>query len=226
MNMTVIRIVVLLFIAGLVGFNCESPGENHDPTITALDLPDSVEVGTDATFSCTASDPDGDVLSYNWTSSRGTLLSTTTKTVGWTAPGTSGTSIITVVVQDSSGASDTSSGTVAVTPLVQTIIDWDGPVDAYSVQVWHKSIPAGYTVSGSFTANGQLITFLVLDSANYTRWGFPDSAYVGLFEADSSLGANFQATIPQLGIYHFVLDNLHGKSAVSAVHLTVQSSSP
>jgi hypothetical protein len=67
MNTPVIRIIVLVCIVGLVGLSCKTPAVNNAPTITALDLPSSVEAGNDATFSCTASDPDGDVLTYNWT---------------------------------------------------------------------------------------------------------------------------------------------------------------
>jgi hypothetical protein len=62
MNTPVIRIIVLVCIAGLVGLSCKTPAANQAPTITALGLPSSVTVGDDATFSCTASDPDGDVL--------------------------------------------------------------------------------------------------------------------------------------------------------------------
>jgi hypothetical protein len=50
--------------------------------------------------------------------------------VGWTAPESSGAATVTVVVQDSSGASDTTSGTVTVDPIVTTIIEWDSTVAA------------------------------------------------------------------------------------------------
>jgi hypothetical protein len=226
MNTSVIRIVVLLCIAGLIGLGCKTtPGENHAPTITALNLPDSVPAGTDASFSCTASDQDDDPLSYNWTCSSGTLLSTTAKTVGWTAPDQSGSALLTVVVRDSSGASDTSSGTVAVAPLITTIIDWSGAVDAASFQVWHQTVPTGYTLSGSFSAGVQTITFLVLDSIGYQNWGF-HQPYTGLVKVDSSLGTSFSAVVHQTGMYHFILDNQDNTFADTAVHLTVQTTSP
>jgi hypothetical protein len=226
MNTPVIRIAVLLCIVGLVSLNCDqTPAANNAPTITALTLPDSVEAGTDASFSCTASDPDGEPLSYTWTSSLGTLLSTTARTVSWTAPDQSGASLITVVVRDSSGASDTTSGTVTINPIVTTIIDWSGAIEATSFQVWHQAVPAGYTLSGSFSAGTQLIRFLVLDSLDYQKWGF-HLPYVGLVKVDSSMGDSFSAVVPQTGLYHFVLDNQDGGSAVTAAHLTVQSTSP
>ena len=226
MNRTVIRTVVLIFIAGLVAMNCESPAANSAPTITALNLPDTVQAGNDATFSCTASDPDGDPLSYSWTTTAGALLSTNARTVGWTAPDHSGSALVTVVVQDSAGAADTSSGMVAVSPVVTNIIDWTGRVEARDFQVWHNYLPGGYTLSGSFSAGGQFITFLVLDSANYAKWGFPDSAYVGLVKVDSSSGTTFSAAVPKTGLYHFVLDNQDSDSAVTAAHLTAQTTSP
>jgi hypothetical protein len=226
MNTSVIRIVVLLFIAGLVGLGCKTtPGENHAPTITALNLPDSVDGGTDQTFSCTASDQDGDPLSYSWTCTSGLLLSTTARTVAWSAPERSGSAIVTVVVRDSSGASDTSSGTVAVKPMVTTVIDWTGVVAGLTFQAWHLNVPAGYTVSGSFSAGAQTITFLVLDSLNYTKWDFR-TPYEGLVKVDSSMGSSFSAVIPKTGLYHFVLDNRDNDSAVSTAHVAVQSTSP
>jgi hypothetical protein len=227
MNTSVIRVIVLLSIAGLVGLSCqETPAENHAPTITALELPASVNAGTDATFSCAASDPDGDALSYNWTCSSGSLQSTTGSAVNWTSPETSGTATIAVVVRDGSGASDSSSGTVTVDPVVATLIDWDGVVQAYGVQPWHINVPAGYTLSGSFSADGQDITFLVLDQANYQKWGFPDSTYDGLVVVDSSAGSSFSAVVPATGLYHFILDNQYNATADTAVHLFVQSTSP
>jgi hypothetical protein len=225
MNRTVIRIVVMIFIAGLAAMNCESPAVNTPPTISALTLPDTVEAGSDGTFSCTATDPDGDPLSYSWTATAGVLLSTSGKTVGWTAPDHSGSALVTVVVKDSAGAADTSSGMVTVSPFVTTIIDWDSAVDARTFRVWHNNIPGGYTLSGSFSAGGQYITFLVLDAANYTKWGF-DSSFVGLVKIDSSAGSNFSAAIPATGLYHIILDNTKHAAADTAVHLTAQTTSP
>jgi len=227
MNTSVIRVTALLFIVGLVVLSCEeTPAENHAPTITALELPTNVNAGTDATFSCTASDPDGDPLSYNWTCSSGSLQSTTGSAVYWTSPETSGVATIAVMVRDSSGASDSSSGTVTVDKIVSTIIDWDGAVDGYSFQQWYIKVLTGYTVSGSFSADGQDITFLVLDDANYQKWQFQDTTYEGLVRVDSSAGSDFSAVVPATAFYHFILDNQYKATADTTVHLLVQSTSP
>ena len=227
MNKPVSRIIVMLIVAGLVGLSCkQTPPVNSAPTITALDLPDSVDAGNDATFTCTATDPDGDPLGYNWTSSAGLLQSKTGTAVVWTAPDTSGAATITVMVQDSSGASDTSSGTVTVNPITTTIIDWDGSVAAGDIQLWTSNIRAGYTASGSFSVDGgQDITFLVLDSTNYQSWRFNQS-YDALVKVERSAGASFSAVVPTMGLYHFILDNMYNVSADTAVHLFVQTTSP
>jgi len=55
---------------------------------------------------CTASDPDGDELSYEWSTDGGDISGTGT-TVNWTAPQEVGIYDITVVVTDGHGRSDT-----------------------------------------------------------------------------------------------------------------------
>ncbi len=55
---------------------------------------------------CTASSPDGDELSYEW-SANGGNISGTGAAVNWTAPGEVGMYDITVVVEDSQGRKDT-----------------------------------------------------------------------------------------------------------------------
>ncbi len=226
MNKPASRIIVLLIVGGLVGLSCkQTPPVNRAPTITALNLPDSVVAGNEETFHCTASDPDGDPIFYGWTCSSGALLSTTSAAVIWTAPDTSGAATITVMVQDSSGAGDTSSGTVTVSPVTTTLIEWDGSVAAGDVRFWTHNIPAGYTLSGSFSVDGQNITFLVLDPVNYQSWRFSEP-YDALVKVEKSTGASFSAVIPASGLYHSILDNMHNVTADTAVHLFVQSTSP
>jgi len=226
MNKPASRIIVMLIVAGLVGLSCQqTPPVNSAPTITALDLPDSVDATNDATFTCTASDPDGDPLGYNWTVSAGLLQSKTGTAVVWTAPDTSGAATITVMVQDSSGASDTSSGTVTVNPITTTIIDWDGSVAAGGVRFWTSNILAGYTASGSFSVDGQDITFLVLDPVNYQSWRFSEP-FDAIVKVERSAGSSFSAVVPTMGLYHFILDNTYNVSADTAVHLFVQTTSP
>jgi hypothetical protein len=219
-------IVPVLIVCGLIGLACkETPPVNTTPIITSLTLPDSVGASLDATFICTASDSDGNALAYDWTCSTGSFQSTTGSTVEWTAPESSGVAAVTVIVRDSSGAADTSSGTVTVNPVTTTIIDWYGAVPANDPQLWTIDIPASYTLSGSFAVDGQDITFLVLDSTNYQNWRF-DSSYTALVKVERSAGASFSAVIGTSGDYHFILDNTYNVAADTSVHLLVQRTSP
>lgn len=226
MNKPTSRIVVMLIVAVLVGLSCkETPTVNSVPTITALNLPDSVVAGNDETFSCTASDPDSEPLAYNWTCSSGLLQSATGTAVNWTAPDSSGSATVTVTVQDSSGASDTMSGTLRVSPIITRILEWNGAVEANSYQLLTRNLTAGYTVSGSFSVVGQDITFLTLDAYNYERWR-NDSSYTALVKVERSAGSSFSAVVPTGGSHTFVLDNSYNAFADTSVHLLVLTTSP
>lgn len=92
--------------------------ENHPPTISSLTAnPSSVDISQSTTITCTASDQDGDTLTYNWTKTGGTITGSGS-TVTWTAPSTVGTYTITCTVSDGE-LFDTQSFTINV--------DNDGP---------------------------------------------------------------------------------------------------
>jgi len=80
---------------------------NKPPTINSLiaDAAWTLPSGS-LQVTCTASDPDGDELSYEWSTDGGDISGTGT-TVNWTAPEEVGTYHITVVVTDGHGRSDT-----------------------------------------------------------------------------------------------------------------------
>jgi hypothetical protein len=227
MNQSAIRIMLVLTVGGLIGLSCNKPGTpNTAPTITSLVLPDSADASADETLSVVASDPDGDPLAYDWTCSAGSLIPRTSATVIWAAPESSGTATIAVTVTDDSGSSATQSGTVVIKPVTTTIIDWDGSVAAGDVQLWSRNIPSGYTVSGSFSVDGQDITFLMLDAYNYERWR-NDSSYTALVKVERSAGSSFSAVVDTSAtLCNFILDNTYNVSADTAVHLFVQSTSP
>ena len=65
-------------------------------------------------LTCTASDPDGDELSYDWSASGGDI-SGTGAVINWTAPQEVGTYDITVVVRDGHSWEDTRSVSLGVT---------------------------------------------------------------------------------------------------------------
>ena len=74
---------------------------------------------------CTASDPDGDELSYEWTTTGGDISGTGAVLI-WTAPEEVGMYDITVVVTDSQGGEDTGSITLIASngppPIIENLI--------------------------------------------------------------------------------------------------------
>lgn len=76
---------------------------NHAPSISALAAcPGKIDLGGAAELICTASDPDGDTLSYSWIATRG-KLSGSDSTVTWTAPVSAGDYFIVCKIADGRG---------------------------------------------------------------------------------------------------------------------------
>jgi hypothetical protein len=101
-------------------------GANRPPTITRLvaDAHWTTPSGN-LQVTCTASDPDGDALSYEWTTTGGNI-SGTGAVVNWTAPDEVGMYEITVVVNDGQGGNDTEVVTLIVVtntlPIIENLI--------------------------------------------------------------------------------------------------------
>lgn len=99
---------------------------NGPPTISSLiaDTDWTTPSGT-IQVTCTASNPDGDELTYEWSASGGSITGTG-MTVNWIAPAEFGTYNITAVVTDSQGGQDT--GSIALiasngpAPVVEDVI--------------------------------------------------------------------------------------------------------
>jgi hypothetical protein len=89
---------------------------NRSPTITSLvaDADWTTPSGS-IQLTCDASDPDGDELSYEWTTTGGDI-SGTGAVVNWTAPQEAGLYNITVIVTDGYGGSDTRTLPASVAP--------------------------------------------------------------------------------------------------------------
>jgi hypothetical protein len=89
---------------------------NNPPTITSL-TPDAEQTTPSGSVqvTCTASDPDGDQLTYEWTATAGSL-SGTGAVVSWTAPQAVGMYSITVVATDGYGGEAEKSISLGVVP--------------------------------------------------------------------------------------------------------------
>jgi len=116
---------------------------NQSPAITSLvaDADWTLPSGS-LQVTCTASDPDGDELVYEWTATAGNI-SGTGAAVNWTAPGEVGIYSVTVLVKDGHGSSATSLLPVSVAPEQPPIIE------ALLVTAEHcylKTYPWGYKV--------------------------------------------------------------------------------
>ncbi|MDY0163188.1 carboxypeptidase-like regulatory domain-containing protein [Desulfobotulus sp.] len=86
---------------------------NRAPVISSLTRsPEGlINPGSPVNLTANASDPDGDSISYTWSTTAGTLSNTSggnvpSHSVTWTAPGGVGTATITVTVTDAKGKSD------------------------------------------------------------------------------------------------------------------------
>jgi hypothetical protein len=99
---------------------------NNPPTIASLiaDAKWTTPSGT-LQVTCTASDPDGDELSYEWSTSSGDI-SGTGSVASWRAPQEVGTYNVTVVVRDGYGSSATGLLTVSVLtgqpPIIEALL--------------------------------------------------------------------------------------------------------
>jgi outer membrane protein OmpA-like peptidoglycan-associated protein len=95
--------------------------QNRPPTVKAECDPCTVEVGQQATVRATAQDPDGDTLTYRWSSPQGALATPAERETRWTAPQQEGTVPITVTVDDGKGGTASSTVNIQVTrPPVKT----------------------------------------------------------------------------------------------------------
>ncbi len=73
-----------------------------------------VEVGRTSQLTATATDPDGDAVTINWSAPQGTLSGTTGPNVTWTAPAQPGNVPITAVATDTGGGKATATTTLQV----------------------------------------------------------------------------------------------------------------
>jgi outer membrane protein OmpA-like peptidoglycan-associated protein len=91
-----------------------APPQNRPPTVEARCEPCTIEVGRTATVTAVAQDPDGDALTYRWTTSGGTLQNPADRQTILTAPQQEGPLQATVTVNDGKGGTASASTTIQV----------------------------------------------------------------------------------------------------------------
>jgi hypothetical protein len=80
------------------------PSGNQPPVISSLTAESPTLVpGVETKITCDASDPDGDTLTYTWTTTAGTITETYKTFIFWQAPGFVGESTVSVTVSDGKG---------------------------------------------------------------------------------------------------------------------------
>jgi len=120
------RFLAIMAAAVLLLASSCTPIDNYPPVITSLEAEaDWTLPSSSLNVTCTASDRDGDELSYNWSASGGNITGTGPE-VTWTAPEEIGVCDITVVVNDGHDGEDTRSviliaanGTI---PIIENLI--------------------------------------------------------------------------------------------------------
>ena len=121
-NMEKVEIIIKDFVF--------TPCQNNSPEIHNLIAnPDGVEIGQNSTVACDASDPDGDTLTYNWTSPDGGTISGSGSTITWTAPSTAGLYPVICTVSDGKGGSDEATVTITVSENILGIYYVAQPAD-------------------------------------------------------------------------------------------------
>jgi len=153
-----VTIVVLLLIL------FDTMLANHRPAITSLAAePESVLRFGRCQITCTASDHDGDELSYNWSASGGNITGAG-ESVNWTAPLSEGYYNVTVTVTDGRGGQAMKQITITVRtnkpPEITSLIadaDWTAPLGSLQVTC-NASDPDGDELSYTWSASGGNIT--------------------------------------------------------------------
>jgi outer membrane protein OmpA-like peptidoglycan-associated protein len=113
------------------------PAANRPPTVRARCEPCTVEIGKTSTVTADATDPDGDALTYRWSTAAGTLSSPADRQSPWTAPMQEGPVPVTIEVRDSKGATATDAVTIQVIrPAVREFVfeDVHFDFDRYSLR--------------------------------------------------------------------------------------------
>ena len=133
-------IIVIVAAAVLLTILFDTMLANHRPAISSLEAePEKVLPSGKCQIVCNATDPDGDELSYGWSTDGGGITGEGA-TVTWTAPNSIGSYNVTVIVIDSRGGGVTDYVTIPVrtnkAPTINSLVadaDWTTPSGSLQV---------------------------------------------------------------------------------------------
>jgi len=149
-------VIVVAVLLPLILFNTVLA--NHPPTIASLEAePKRILTSGNSQIVCTASDSDGDELSYYWSASGGEISGEGTE-VTWTAPDSAGSYDVTVTVTDGRGGEVTDDVTIIVRanqpPTITSLVAdavWSTPSGTIQVTC-NASDPDGDELSYEWSA--------------------------------------------------------------------------
>ena len=202
-------IVGIVAAAVLLAILFDTMLANHRPAITSLEAPERVLPLGSCQIVCTASDRDGDELSYNWSASGGNI-SGTGASVNWTAPDSVGFSHnVTVWVTDGRGGEVMKQVTIEVRannpPQINSLIadaDWTFPSGNLQVTC-NATDPDGDELSYEWSTTGGDIS----GTGAVVSWNAPQE--VGLYDVT------------------VVVTDGHGSSATNSLpHISVATGQP
>ena len=112
---------MLALLSLLVISSCKKDSTNSNPVIASIVVyPGTVNANGIVSVSVTASDPDGDPLTYSYTVTGG-AISGNGASASWTAPSSAGAHSVTVTVADGKGGTITGNGALTVLPAVTQV---------------------------------------------------------------------------------------------------------
>ncbi|MFH0887433.1 MAG: hypothetical protein V1843_04620, partial [bacterium] len=119
--------------------------EGFEPIISSISAsPEKVLPGGATSIKVTASDPEGGALTYNWSSAKGSLSSTSGSEISWTAPSDTGVYTVSVNVSD---------GTYDVVTYVDVFVTTGGDTTPPAPPTGLRAIKGYTAISLSWNAN-------------------------------------------------------------------------
>jgi hypothetical protein len=188
-------LILSLMLAGATGCSDDDPANpvspsNHNPLVSRVAVvPSTVSAGEQAIVSCEASDPDGDALSYSWSSSAG-QISGSGSIVTWTAPQITGDYSISCTVSDGHGGED------QLSCVAHCIADSTSSENRICYDLNDNQVPAGWTqelmFGGPGVSNGRFRGNTVDGRAWLKRSESLSSQYAGIrFEYEAEISYSY-----------------------------------